>query len=247
MKLRVAATVLNLRSAPNANSRVIGQAVKGLEVESVDTGPWRYVRLESGTEGWVHGDYLTEAKDETPVPTVAFPVQYSKARINWNDLREPRIGIMLHYDASTGGDGSALAWFSDPACKVSYNILVGDDGKAWSIAPEDKRAWHAGACIPSDSPRLHYKDANSAFYGVSWAGGGKSRDRCPEAAVASIAAQCARLFRKHGWKASETWRIVGHRTEAWARGRKQDPEGPKPTNPILSTAEVRKRVAALLS
>jgi N-acetylmuramoyl-L-alanine amidase len=164
---------------------------------------------------------------------------------NYNALRERRLGVMLHYDASTGSDKSAIGWFSDPDCEVSYNLLVGDDGHVYAIAPEDRRAWHAGVCKSSD-PRLAYKDANSAFYGISWAGGGRKGDRCPEAAKASIVSECVRLFRKHGWSADETWRIVGHRTEAWPRGRKTDPEGADLKNPVLSTEEIRRRVRTRL-
>lgn len=242
-RLRVTASELNVRTGPAKEYPEMALLKRGDVVEESEIGAWRPVRLPDGREGWVHGDYVTEAKETT---MEAIPTPYTKARPNFNDLREARIGIMLHYDASTGSDGSALSWFSDPACQVSYNILVGDDGKAWSIAPEDKRAWHAGLCRSSNPAQLPYKDANSAFYGISWAGGGKSTDRCPVAAVASIAAHCTRLFRKYGWKANETWRIVGHRTEAWPRGRKADPEGLNLARPILSTDDVRKRVAVLL-
>lgn len=166
---------------------------------------------------------------------------------NWGTLREPRLGIMLHYDASTGTDAGALAWFAHPDCRVSYNYLVDDDGDVHVIAPPNARAWHAGACRSSDAARLPYRDANSAFYGVAWAGGGRRGDVCPERALAGITVQCVTIFRAHRWPAEEVWRIVGHRTEAWPRGRKPDPEGPRhPNATILSVLDVRARVVTAL-
>lgn len=166
---------------------------------------------------------------------------------NWGARRESRLGIMLHYDASAGLDVDALGWFSDPRCRVSYNWLYLDDGAEHEIAPDDARAWHAGACRPSDPARLAYGDANSAFWGLAWAGGGRPGDVCPEAARAAIVRRCVTLFRRRGWPAEETWRIVSHRSEAWPRGRKDDPEGPgHPRRTVLSTHEIRSRVAAAL-
>lgn len=156
----------------------------------------------------------------------------------YSALREPRVGVMLHYDAS-GSDAGAVAWFADPACKVSYNWLVLDDGSYVTIAPRDKRAWHAGACRPS-SPQFAYTDANSAFYGIAAANGGKE-DVTPLQllTIAWLARQC---FEREGWPVTDTWRITSHRAEAWPRGRKTDPEGADTRNPIFSPDDVRQLV-----
>jgi hypothetical protein len=45
-------------------------------------------------------------------------------------------------------------------------------------------------------------------------------------------------FEREGWPLSELWRITGHVDEAWPRGRKSDPRGPSPTNPIFSVADI---------
>lgn len=153
-------------------------------------------------------------------------------------LREERIGVMLHFDGS-GTDSGALAWFRDPRCKVSYQKLVLDDGRYGIIAPDTARAWHAGVCRPS-SERLSYRDANSAFYGVAAA----TNDRVEVTALQmlTIAWLCRQYFELHGWPLSETWRIVGHDTEAWPRGRKSDPRGGADhhrLNPILAIENVR--------
>jgi N-acetylmuramoyl-L-alanine amidase len=172
---------------------------------------------------------------------------------NFNDLKEPRIGVMLHYDDSST-DGSAVAWFTDPECKVSYDILVLDNGSYVPIVPEGKRAWHAGYCLSSDPVRLPYHDGNSAFLGVAVATNGEIP--ATAAQLETVVWLTRGYFERMGWPVSETWRIVGHDSEAiWPnkadvpvklrgkRGRKIDPTGPKPNRPILSLDEVRRRVA----
>lgn len=162
---------------------------------------------------------------------------------NWTaSLREDRIGVMLHYDASVSDDGS-IAWLAGPDIKVSYNWIVMDSGNVIPIAPENARAWHAGICR-SDDPRLRYTDANSAFYGISIAA--TTGDTATLEAKRSVAALCRTLFLKHHWPLSEVWRIVSHRTQAWPRGRKNDPEGSDLAHPVMNTNEIRGMVAAMV-
>lgn len=158
---------------------------------------------------------------------------------NWGTLREPRLGCMIHYDGSTT-DAGALAWFAHPQCKVSYNYLIWDDGNIHAIAPHTTRAWHAGVCR-SSSHLLDYRDANSAFYGLSIAA--KPPDKVFPAQLESLVALCISLFQQQGWSRAETWRIVGHSSECWPRGRKTDPEGPDRLRPVLSVDDVRRLVA----
>lgn len=164
------------------------------------------------------------------------PIALSIPNGQYNTLKEPRIGVMLHFDAS-GSDASALAWFRDPRCKVSYNVLALDDGSWGQVAPDDKRAWHAGVCRPSDA-RLTYADANSAFYGLAATTNTVFQVTAPQ--LLTIAWKTAQWFKKHGWNPlTESWRIVGHETEAHPRGRKLDPSGGDLKNPILSVEAVR--------
>jgi len=158
-------------------------------------------------------------------------------RQNWNSPREKRVGILLHYDASKS-DAGALHWLTrDPRCAVSYHVLITDDGTAYQIAPLDRRAWHAGVCVPS-SPRLTYRDANSALYGVCIAA--TDGDRATGAQITAVVATCTMLAQREGWNlAAEPWRITGHNAEAWPRGRKTDPEGTVPGRPVLSVAQIR--------
>lgn len=161
---------------------------------------------------------------------------------NWNTIREPRMGICLHYDDSAS-DAGAVEWLTkDPRCHVSYNWLVLDGGALVVVAPSDARAWHAGICKPSDA-RIPYRDANSALYGIAIAA--KGTDVATEAQKQAVATLCRALYSHHGWDtASEVWRIVGHDSEAWPRGRKIDPTGPNRERPVLSVMGIRGRVAS---
>lgn len=154
----------------------------------------------------------------------------------YNELREPRVGVMIHYDGS-GTDRAALQWFSDPRCKVSYHYLVFDDGTWAAIAPFDTRAWHAGVCRSSDPDRLPYGDANSALVGIAAATNDPVQVTAPQ--MVTVAWLTWLAFNQLGWDVRETWRIVGHDTEAWPRRRKIDPTGSEPRNPVLAVQDVR--------
>lgn len=158
---------------------------------------------------------------------------------NWNSLREARMGVMLHYDASTSDKGAVEWLLHDPRCKVSYNYLVLDNGQIVTIAPADARAWHAGICRPSE-PRLNYRDANSALWGISIAA--TVGEVATKEAKEAIADLTRILFINQHWPLTDTWRIVGHSSEAWPRGRKIDPVGPNPAKPVLSVEEMRDTV-----
>jgi len=141
---------------------------------------------------------------------------------NYGHLREKRVGVMLHYDASAG-DVGAVAWLTrDPRCEVSYNRLILDDGLNVKVAPDDARAWHAGVCKPSSNvPR--YVDANSAFYGISIAA--KKGDTITPLQFDAVVLQVKLWFEEEGWSLTETHRITSHHLEAWPRGRKVDIQG----------------------
>lgn len=151
-------------------------------------------------------------------------------------LRGKRLGVMLHYDASTSDEG-AVGWFKNPKCEVSYQYLVLDDGSYVEIANHLERAWHAGVCRSSNEDKLRYSDANSAFIGIAVATDDAQSVTAPQ--LLTAAWLTAREFHRHGWSLAETWRIVGHNTEAWPRGRKIDPEGDNPKLPTMRVSDVR--------
>lgn len=161
--------------------------------------------------------------------------------------REPRVGVMLHYDASAS-DLGAIAWFQNPGSRnVGYHLLVLDDGSFVRLTPDDARAWHAGVC--RTSPELAargvtYRDANSAFIGISIAA--TDGDRATPVQLVGVAGLAAEVFDREGWDRSEVWRIVGHDTEAWPRGRKIDPTGSDPSRPVMAVEDVRRLVVSFL-
>jgi N-acetyl-anhydromuramyl-L-alanine amidase AmpD len=160
-------------------------------------------------------------------------------------LRGPRVGVMLHYDGS-GNDKGGVEWFAHPDCRVSYNWLVLDDGTYVEIAPPSARAWHAGLCSPRNPDKLAYVDGNSAFYAISAA----TNDRVDVTPLQlmTIAYLTWRCFTMERWSLTDLHRIVGHSSEAvnkdGTRRRKVDPEGPewwerKSKNPIFTPDDVR--------
>lgn len=163
---------------------------------------------------------------------------------NHGELREPRIGVALHY--SDGDFNSTVAWCCDPASKVSYHVVIAGDGAAVQLVPWDRRAWHMGRCAPSKTS-CSYTDANSAFYGIALSGGpqfGPPTD-AQEQTLNSILWD---RFTEHGWPVCEWYRIVGHDSEAIPAGRKHDPTGDShgydPGRPWLSLESVRAALAA---
>lgn len=155
----------------------------------------------------------------------------------WDTLRQPRMGVMLHYTGGT--DLSGLQWLLfDQRCRVSYNWLTLDDGTTLSVAPKEARAWHAGVCKDSDEFFV-YHDANSAFYGHAIAA--ESGDTCTPKQFDMVVQTIVALFREHQWTPEQTLtRITDHAREAWPRGRKED------TGNVLPLANVRRAVADAL-
>ena len=138
---------------------------------------------------------------------------------NWGRLREPRQGVMLHYDGSAT-DAGAVRWLTQhPDARVSYTRLVLDDGQVIPIAPDDARAWHAGNCRPS-SEAFTYTDANSAFYGLAFAA--RPGDTITPPQFHAMLKTILRCYADEGWPLTDWWRITDHAREAWPRGRKVD-------------------------
>jgi len=60
-RLRVTASALNLRAAPQPDAKILAKLPKGTEVDAVaPADPWRLVQTARGEMGWVHGGYLAE-------------------------------------------------------------------------------------------------------------------------------------------------------------------------------------------
>ena len=62
---------------------------------------------------------------------------------NFDSRRAPPDMILLHYTGMQTGQ-AALERMCDPAAKVAAHYMVEEDGRVFRLAPEERRAWHAG-------------------------------------------------------------------------------------------------------
>jgi N-acetylmuramoyl-L-alanine amidase len=62
---------------------------------------------------------------------------------NFDARTAPPDMIVVHYTGMPTGE-EALARLRDAAAKVSSHYLVEEDGRVFTLVPEERRAWHAG-------------------------------------------------------------------------------------------------------
>lgn len=79
---------------------------------------------------------------------------------NFDARTAPPSMIVLHYTGMPTGEG-ALARLRDPDAKVSAHYLVEEDGRVFSLVPEERRAWHAGVSFWKGE-----RDINAASIGI---------------------------------------------------------------------------------
>ncbi len=132
---------------------------------------------------------------------------------------EPRKGgaidmIVLHYTGMADG-ASALARLCDPAAKVSAHYLVEEDGRVFSLVPEEMRAWHAGLSFWRGET-----DVNSRSIGIELVNPGHEFGyrRFPEPQIEALIALVDGILCRHRIPGRN---IVGHSDVAPSR--KQDP------------------------
>ena len=119
--------------------------------------------------------------------------------------------VVIHYTAMSDAQG-AIRHLCDPASEVSCHWVVGRDGRAVQLVPEDRRAWHAGAGRWGT-----VRDVNSRSVGIELDNDGFSP--FPEVQLAALIALIRGVRLRHPAIVPE--RIVGHSCVApW---RKSDP------------------------
>ncbi len=123
--------------------------------------------------------------------------------------------IVLHADAAPSAQGT-LAWFRDPASKVSYHILIDRDGTPTRVVPDNRVAWHAG--LSKHPACLNPKSVNSESLGLSFANRQDGHEPITPAQVAT-----AKTIIADWRKAFPTIVEVTTHTRV-APGRKTDPE-----------------------
>ncbi|MEZ5938880.1 MAG: N-acetylmuramoyl-L-alanine amidase [Hyphomonadaceae bacterium] len=133
---------------------------------------------------------------------------------NFNDRLHPVDMLVLHYTGMEDGP-SALARLRDPASEVSAHYVVEEDGSVYVLAPEEKRAWHAGR-----SRWQGDDDLNSRSIGVEIVNGGHDYGLppFPDAQIDAVIALSREILARWGIPQS---RVVGH--SDIAPDRKQDP------------------------
>ncbi len=132
------------------------------------------------------------------------------------DGRRPSL-VILHYTGMARFE-DALARLRDPEAGVSAHYLIRADGAIWGLAPEDRRAWHAGV-----SRWRGETDVNSASIGVELDHPGPPADPrdtppFPEPQMAALERLLAAATRRWG---IEPDGVLGHSDVA--PGRKIDP------------------------
>jgi N-acetylmuramoyl-L-alanine amidase len=140
--------------------------------------------------------------------TVAAPSPNFDARSGPPDM------IVLHYTGMRTGV-AALERLRDPAAKVSAHYLIEEDGRAFALVPEERRAWHAGKSFWRGET-----DVNARSVGVEIVNPGHEFGYrpFPQAQIAAVIELVADI--RSRWSIDDA-RILGHSDVA--PHRKEDP------------------------
>jgi N-acetylmuramoyl-L-alanine amidase len=79
---------------------------------------------------------------------------------NFDQRRRPPDMVVIHYTGMRTGP-EALQRLCDPESKVSAHYLIEEDGRVYQLAPEERRAWHAGVSFWKGE-----RDINSVSVGI---------------------------------------------------------------------------------
>ncbi len=118
--------------------------------------------------------------------------------------------LILHYTGMASAE-AALARLCDPASRVGAHYLVDEDGTICRLAPEERRAWHAGVSVWRGRT-----DVNAASIGVEIVNPGHEFGYrpFPEAQMAAVAELCRDIVARHPIPARH---VLGHSDVAPAR------------------------------
>jgi N-acetylmuramoyl-L-alanine amidase len=128
--------------------------------------------------------------------------------------RETTDILLLHYTGMPD-HAQSLAWLCNPESKVSSHYFIFENGRVLSLAPEERRAWHAGASLWSGDG-----DVNSRSIGIEIANAGHpgGLPTYPDAQIQSLIALCREIVGRHP---IPPHRVLAHSDVA--PGRKLDP------------------------
>ena len=102
--------------------------------------------------------------------------------------------LLVHYTGMPTG-AEALERLCDPEAQVSAHYLIEEDGTVFSLVPEDRRAWHAGAGYWRGE-----RDINSRSVGVELVNPGHEWGyrSFPAAQMAAFAGLARGIMERHG-------------------------------------------------
>ncbi|PCI33628.1 MAG: N-acetylmuramoyl-L-alanine amidase [Alphaproteobacteria bacterium] len=108
---------------------------------------------------------------------------------------------------ATGAE--ALERLCDKASQVSAHYLIEEDGRVYSLVPEDKRAWHAGVAAWEGD-----RDINSLSIGIELVNPGHDSPGYvgdyrpfPEAQMTALTGLCGQIISRHQ---IAPWHVLGH-------------------------------------
>jgi N-acetylmuramoyl-L-alanine amidase len=133
---------------------------------------------------------------------------------NYDARTAPPDMLVLHYTGMQSGE-AALARLRDPAAKVSAHYLIEEDGRVFSLVPEERRAWHAGVSYWDGD-----RDINARAIGIEIVNPGHEFGYRPFPAEQVAAVIDLLTDIRERWTIPDA-RILGHSDVAPSR--KQDP------------------------
>jgi N-acetylmuramoyl-L-alanine amidase len=133
---------------------------------------------------------------------------------NFDARTAPPDMIVLHYTGMPTGE-AALTKMCDPDAKVSAHYMVEEDGRIFSLVPDERRAWHAGKSFWKGAT-----DINALSIGIEVVNPGHEFGYrpFPEAQIAALIDLIADV--RSRWTIPDA-RILGHADVA--PDRKEDP------------------------
>ena len=128
---------------------------------------------------------------------------------NYDARKSPPDMIVLHYTGMPTG-AEALARMRDPQARVSAHYMIEEDGRIFTLVPEERRAWHAGVSFWKGE-----RDINAVSIGIELVNPGHEWGyrAFPAAQIDAVIALVADII--------PDARILGHSDVAPAR--KEDP------------------------
>jgi hypothetical protein len=136
---------------------------------------------------------------------------------NYAARRAPIQLLVLH--ATVGSFASAVAWFTNPASRVSAHYLIGKDGQIAYFVDEANAAWHAGKSRWQGVTVID-GSLNDASIGIELENRNNGSDPYPEAQYQAALALSQQIVARHGIARAN---VVRHLDIS--PGRKTDPRG----------------------